>query len=442
MALPQMTSSASAPSGSLAANVGRKVAASSRDDRDAVIADLQRQIHEERDKNRSLQDQYKVRVATFVKRELQTKSRIEALERRLAEKKESDEHDHKMLYVQSMHRDVIKSLDHIQNSTAQKLQDQERDLLKAFNAKLQKVKAEMRNSDNKQGAESLESKLSFQKVVDDLRQAQEMAQNFDKENLQLQAENQKLSERLRNRDDDREALKRELVMARKEAARLKAMAMVRDGSAGASRRARSPAGPMSEDEAEPPKQQFSLRQLEEARMQQTHNKQYEREMRYREAEQRLKRLAGHEKTTNDALRKQEVSMLQQRTELESLLRQCLDDVKAEVMRRRSDSKRPGPLPSGAEASAAGTGPPICSISVHDLDAKDRERVLELLLSQQRAVQLLYQSPGSISPGAASSGGARSSHEAHASTLGFASRHDRGSPGQEEDEFAWLSRVPT
>merc|ERR1711939_1059390 len=36
----------------------------------------------------------------------------------------------------------------------------------------------------------------------------------------------------------------------------------------------------------------------------------------------------------------------------------------------------------------GTGPGA-SVSVHELTSQDRERVLELLLSQQRVVQLLY-----------------------------------------------------
>merc|ERR1740121_1737606 len=86
-------------------------------------------------------------------------------------------------------------------------------------------------------------------------------------------------------------------------------------------------------------------------------------------------------------------VLQQRTELEVLLRQCLDDVKAEILRSRPQQGSPSgsasadtgapPGSSGANAQA------VNNMSVHELGTQDRERVLELLLSQQRVVQLLY-----------------------------------------------------
>ena len=41
--------------------------------RESIIADLQRQLEDERDKNRQLEDQFKYRVGSFVKRETQAK---------------------------------------------------------------------------------------------------------------------------------------------------------------------------------------------------------------------------------------------------------------------------------------------------------------------------------------------------------------------------------
>merc|ERR1719247_301268 len=90
-----------------------------------------------------------------------------------------------------------------------------------------------------------------------------------------------------------------------------------------------------------------------------------------------------ERKMGRSLKQQQADMLQQRTELEVLLKQCLDDVKAEIMRHRLEHERkdgPG-LPA--------PGQPASTMSVHELSAQDRERVLELLLSQQRVVQLLY-----------------------------------------------------
>merc|ERR1711972_584748 len=103
------------------------------------------------------------------------------------------------------------------------------------------------------------------------------------------------------------------------------------------------------------------------------NKQYEREVKFREAVTRLKRMVEAERKTVRSLKQQQADMLQQRTEIEVLLRQCLDDVKAEIMRHRLENERKD---SGSSAPSV----PITAMSVHELTTQDRERVLELLLS--------------------------------------------------------------
>merc|ERR1719183_805206 len=90
-----------------------------------------------------------------------------------------------------------------------------------------------------------------------------------------------------------------------------------------------------------------------------------------------------ERKTCRSLRQQQAEILQQRMELEVLLRQCLDDVKAEIMRHRLENERKDGPPLHAP------GQSVATMSVHELTPQDRERVLELLLSQQRVVQLLY-----------------------------------------------------
>lgn len=111
---------------------------SGRDDRDAMIAELQRALDAEKDRNRSLEDQYKHRVASFVKREKLTMNKIEAMERRLVDGADNtDEHSKRMEAISNMHRSVVTGLECIQNNTAKILQDQEKDLMRAFRARLQ-----------------------------------------------------------------------------------------------------------------------------------------------------------------------------------------------------------------------------------------------------------------------------------------------------------------
>jgi len=350
-----------------------------RDDKDTIIQDLQKQLQGEMSKNQSLEDQFKYRLAHFVKRETQTKNKIESLERRLNDGVDQDEHVQRMAVIETMHKSVVKGLQSIQSNTAKILQDQEKDLMRAFRARLQEVSKDLEATRKGKGDAGTELQMRHRRVVAELHEAQELAQTFDKKNEQLKQDNQKLLDKLRTREDDRQCLLRELVLSKKENARLKAQ--VKDGGAGgvgAPTGEQAQARVASGDKGQKP---FTQKQIEQARLQQTHNKQYERDVKYREAITTLKRMVEAERRGSRALKQQQADMMQQRTEIEVLLRQCLDDVKAEIMRHRLEHERKDASP--------GPGVPITAMSVHELTTQDRERVLELLLSQQRVVQLLY-----------------------------------------------------
>lgn len=348
--------------------------------RDSIIAELQRQLDDERDKNRQLEDQFKYRVGSFVKRETQAKKTIDALERQLQDRTD-DEHRQRMGVIRNMHDSVIGGLECIQNNTAKILQDQEKDLMRAFRARLQDVSKELESQRNKKGDFSAELQARHRRVVSELHASQELAQIFDKKNQQLAAENAKLQERLRTREDDRQCLLKELVLAKKENAKLKQQ-RTEDGKGDEQAQNRGSMSPGGKASAAATK-----KQVDQARLQATQNRAYEREIKFREAITQLKRLLEQERHQVRQLRESQGGFLAQRTELEILLRQCLDDVKTEIGRKRAEV-----LPQQDVAAKLpkldGTGPGA-SVSVHELTSQDRERVLELLLSQQRVVQLLY-----------------------------------------------------
>merc|ERR1719473_2669699 len=189
-------------------------------EKDCIIIDLQRQLDTEKDKNRQLEDQFKYRVGSFIKRETQAKKTIESLEKQLMERTD-DEHRQRMGVIRNMHDSVCNGLEEIQNRTAKVLQEQEKDLMRAFRARLQDVHRELETQRTAKGDHSAELQARHRRVVSELHASQELAQIFDKKNLQLHAENQKLQEKLRTREDDRQCLLKELVLAKKEVARLK-----------------------------------------------------------------------------------------------------------------------------------------------------------------------------------------------------------------------------
>merc|ERR1719161_3032329 len=184
-----------------------------RDDRDGIIAEMQRQLEEEKHKNQQLEDQFKYRVGSFVKRETQAKKTIESLERQLQDRTD-DEHRQRMGVIRNMHDSVIGGLECIQNNTAKILQDQEKDLMRAFRARLQDVSKELEAQRSRKGEHSTELQARHRRVVAELHEAQELAQTFDRKNQQLDAENKRLRVELRTRKDDRDALLKELVLSR------------------------------------------------------------------------------------------------------------------------------------------------------------------------------------------------------------------------------------
>merc|ERR1719395_80552 len=274
-----------------------------RDDKDTIIADLQKQLDSEKSKNQSLEDQFKYRLAHFVKRETQTKNKIESLERRLNDGVDQDEHVQRMAVIETMHKSVIRGLESIQANTAKILQDQEKDLMRAFRARLQEVSKDLEATRKGKGEAGTELQMRHRRVVAELHEAQELAQTFDKKNEQLKADNQKLLEKLRTREDDRQCLLRELVLSKKENARLKAQ--VKDGGPGGATAAAGEQGQARAASGDKSQKPFTQKQIEQARLQTTHNKQYEREMKYREAITALKRMVEAERKTVRQLKQQQ-----------------------------------------------------------------------------------------------------------------------------------------
>ena len=132
---------------------------------------------------------------------------------------------------------------------------------------------------------------------------------------------------------------------------------------------------------------------------------------------RLKRLLETERKNLRQVRSQYAAELQNRTELEIFLHQCIEDVKHDIARRRSQLlaggacsglrgtpllciARRSPLGVCAAATAMAlrsgkaTFPPVAGAAKPDdlglssFTAADRERVMELLLSQERVISLL------------------------------------------------------
>jgi hypothetical protein len=75
--------------------------------------------------------------------------------------------------------------------------------------------------------------------------------------------------------------------------------------------------------------------------------------------------------------------IESKTQLEQLLRQWVDDVKAEINKKRSESKVAYYVNKRGNSSMSKTR------KMKDLTQDEREKVIEVLLSQERVLTLLY-----------------------------------------------------
>ncbi|KAF4669683.1 hypothetical protein FOL46_001262 [Perkinsus olseni] len=384
------------------------------------------------------------RLGAFVQRESTSKKTIETLEDQLngldPDGTAEDEYRGRMAVLRQIVIGVV-ALDcgcDSESNTAKVLQDQEKDLMRAFRARMRDVSKELEDQKEKKGNFSSELQARHRELLAELRTSRELAQSFDRKNQQLEAENKRLTEALETREDDRLSLLKELVATRREAGRLREILKQREESPGASRKqgnagelerpnytlyelssvahgmpggGRSSSssyggdgsssmfpssdpsggsnaaffegGPGSEGRPSANRGGFS------ARSEMT-NRAYERELRYRRTIEELRDQVSSDKLALRSLQDAQERLLQQRSEIEVFLQQCIDDVKNEIAHHRKQQQKlnsgPAPLVHGEEAGTMADR----IDTVHDLSAVDRERALELLLSQERVVKILHQ----------------------------------------------------
>jgi citrate synthase len=85
-----------------------------------------------------------------------------------------------------------------------------------------------------------------------------------------------------------------------------------------------------------------------------------------------------------ASRSQYQTEMNHKTELEDMLKECVNQVQEEIKKRNRESK------SGMFKNLSKKSRKLNSIDSIEFSQQDRERVIELLLSQERVLYLLYE----------------------------------------------------
>jgi len=395
--------------------------------------------------NETLKSEQKRRMESYMRRETSYQAEIEDLKAELERQaKERPPEDARMRALRGQHGKVLDVLGAMQKREQLSLQEQEKDLLRAFRARLWDVQFELESERSKKDDGALEWIEKTKTLGKELDWSRDEALRLDRANQFLSKENERLKTQMRAQEDDREFIVRQMLTLKKENSRLKQAAAAaaapspsaagraqsanvrRNGSASSLDRpstAGAPAGFRGIDELEADDGGGGATSLASAeRVKELMLQQAESEERYREVVARLKRLLDVERRNLRAVRAAHAKDLQSRTELESLLRACVDDVRKELAVQRAAAKPPQGPSGGAAAPMAG---------VEDLGPKERERVLELLLSQERVVALLYERSFPTGPQPAA-GGPQTSASATSLSAGAADDDDEGAMDEHDD----------
>lgn len=364
---------------------------------------------------KTLKDDLDRRQSSYIRRERDYRTRIKLLEEELDKMKSNRSQAldarEQMEQVRDMHESILGNIEHVQEQTARILAEQERDLLRAFRARLFDVQTELEKEKTRaqDGASQwIERNRQLEKELD---WAKEMADRLDRHNQAYIRENARLKTQFKTQEDDRAYLIRQLVAAKKDNGRLRQeLTRVKNELADMQRQAKamdeSGGGfgllPSTSRSGGAPAATASARLAALKK----HPPNPVEENRYKDMIRRLKRLLEVERKNLRQVRTQYAQELQNRTELEIFLHQCIEDVKHDIARRRNQLLAGGttfpPVGGATESSKTPEEIPLSAFS-----AADRERVMELLLSQERVISLLY---SKTFPPRASTAGRRDSHE--------------------------------
>ena len=174
----------------------------------------------------SLEKDLERRQESYVARERAYKTRIQELEEELSFIRQSKtgwmKSDGKMAKLKSMQGQIMKNVELVQDRTSRVLQEQERDLLRAFRARLFDVQTELEKEKGKKEDGAGAWIERSRKLESEVEWAKEVADRLERVNQTLLTENARLKSQFHSQEEDRNFLIVQLVNVKKENAHLKA----------------------------------------------------------------------------------------------------------------------------------------------------------------------------------------------------------------------------
>ncbi|ETM53013.1 hypothetical protein L914_03472 [Phytophthora nicotianae] len=351
------------------------------------------------------------RQESYVRRERQYKVRINELEALLsdsrAKKSKENTLDASMDRVRAMHRSILDSVDQVQDRTSKILQGkyvmlaQEKDLLRAFRARLYSVQEELESEKNKtdDGASAWIEKSK--QLETEVEWTKELADRLDRLNQSLTRENQRLKTQFSTQENDREFLVKQLVTVKKDNVSLRTelealrqqLDQLRESGQQQQQHHHSHSQSLfaTASTSSLPKVHYrdsatslALAQRPNTAGVGTLAMASDSDNRYKEIIKRLKRLLEVERRNLQQVRTAYKLELQNHTELEMILKECVQDIRGDISHV---SQLPLVMPSHSSGSLLGS-PQHGRQSECRLSSSERQRLVEKLLEKEQLLNLL------------------------------------------------------
>ena len=320
------------------------------------VQELKKQIEKERETREQMQRDMKAREDRYSRRESEYRKTLLEYEAELRARSKYTElpinlqFDRNYHKVDKLHNQINSNISNMQKKTADILSEQEKDIKRQFETRIKEVDKELEEEKQKklEGAGTYMEKES--KLTMELELIKSSMEFIESKNAELQKENFRILKEYREQESLRKQTLKEIVDVKRENAQLmEELAKYTEFSVSVN---------LSRESSvfSPPKQKAMKSTGFRAS---SFSVEDEKATRYESIINKLKRMLELERRNLKAVRSSYSKEIQNKTELEQILRKCVDEVMAKY------------------------------VVTEELDSHQREEVIEMMLSQERVISLLY-----------------------------------------------------